>query len=251
MPLCSWLAVKVPQARTACNYNCRQFEWHYKTANPPCWQREPKRHLGFSSTSDQLISLLDFQYSHPKRPLLSFMFPEWGCFFHHFPTSTKENFPSLTFFCILALCWTHYWFLKRAHFQPQRLYSSSQLLLCPPQRSISENKIILTLLDNTFYVSELGLKSASFLLGRLTFSSLPIFFPITATITADEMVVQCVVLSFGQIFLMNHHRRRDSCAVSYCAFNACAAPVMIVFYISFIYCFQQLFSLFHYLWCWN
>lgn len=65
-----------------------------------------------------------------------------------------------------------------------------------------------------------------FLLGRHTFSSLPSFFPITAT-TPDEMVVQCGALSFGQLFLMNHHRKRDSCAEPCCAVNACAAPIMI------------------------
>lgn len=64
-----------------------------------------------------------------------------------------------------------------------------------------------------------------FLLGRHTFS-LPSFFPITAT-TPDEMVVQCGALSFGQLFLMNHHRKRDSCAEPCCAVNACAAPIMI------------------------
>lgn len=152
------------------------------------------------------------------------MFPERGCFFHHFPTSTEVSNRHLL--CILALCWAHYWFLKRSLFQPQRLYRSSQLFLCPPQRSISENEIILTLLDYTFYFSVLSVKPASFLLGRLPFS-LPSFFPITATTAADEMAVQCVALSFGQLFLMNHHRRRDSCAVPCCAYNACTAPIMI------------------------
>lgn len=45
MPLCPWLAVKLPQADTAFNYNCRWFEWHYKTANPPCWQRQLQKHI--------------------------------------------------------------------------------------------------------------------------------------------------------------------------------------------------------------
>lgn len=44
-PLCPWLAVKLPQADTAFNYNCRWFEWHYKTANPPCWQRQLQKHI--------------------------------------------------------------------------------------------------------------------------------------------------------------------------------------------------------------
>lgn len=70
VPLCPWLAVKLPQAGTSFNYSCRQFEWHYKTANPHRWQKTTsKTHLGYSSTADQLISLLDFQYSHPKRSL--------------------------------------------------------------------------------------------------------------------------------------------------------------------------------------
>lgn len=110
-----------------------------------------KTHLGFSSTADQLISLLDFKYSHPKRLLFYLLcFQNEAAFFTISPTSAEEKFPSITFLCVLALCWTHYWLLERALFQPQRLYSSSRPPLCPPQRSISENEIILTLLDYIF-----------------------------------------------------------------------------------------------------
>lgn len=100
-----------------------------------------------------------------------------------------------------------------------------------------------------FYVSELRLKPASFLLGRLTFSSPRSFFPIMAT-TADEMAVQCGALSFGQLFLMNHHRKRDSCAVPCCAFKACAAPIMIKsFGFHSFAVFSSLPAFFHYQWC--
>lgn len=114
-------------------------------------ERTSKKHLGFSSTADQLISLLDFPYSHPKRPLLYIL-----CFQNK---AAFLPFPGITFLCILTMFWTHYWFLKRALFQPLRQHSSSRLLLCPPQRSSSENTIILRLLDCVFYVLDLSLKS--------------------------------------------------------------------------------------------
>lgn len=69
------------------------------------------------------------------------MFAEWGCFFFFFLPIPHINWIEVSkchILCILALCWTHYWFLERAFSKLQRLHSSRRLLLCPPQEHFWE-----------------------------------------------------------------------------------------------------------------
>lgn len=230
MPPCPWLAVKVPQAGAAFNYNCRRFEWHYKTGNPPHWQTQLQKailafpalliswsHYWISSTAirkdhcfifyvsrTRLLFLPPFQHINWREVSKHHLFMYFSTVLDSLLISQKSTLPTSA----------------TAQQQSAPFVSTSKEHFWEWDYSHAFGLYF-------FYVSELSLKSASLLLGRLTFSSLPSFFPITATTAADEMAVKCVALSFGQLFLMNHHRRRDSCAVPCCAFNACTAPIMI------------------------
>lgn len=151
-----------------------------------------------------------------KSPLLSFA--------HISRIEARRCHPAIV--CVvLAPCWAHYWFFWSGMPPSWPLNAATGAFCVPPQTGISVLQLILRHLDYIFIFRTGAWSRPPSLLGRVTFFSLPSLFPITVT-TADEMAVQHGDLSFGQLFLMKHHREKDNCAVPCCVCNICTGTIV-------------------------